>query len=347
VLHVQRPPGPRRCRPPPVARAPRTDTRSPSRRRDVTLHERSRRSLRAAGSTLLVAGPSAGGEPLSEVGGGGASSVAAVRRPPRVPGWLIEVARPARGPVPWGGMGLAALAIGVPVAVGLAVGHTVQGVLIAVGGLVGALADRPGPYPMRVRRIAIAGVFGGVAGLLVGTGINGRGWLVVAVLIVVAGVSALLSSISAIWSTAGLFLLAYAALATGPLGALRPWWLPPLWLLTGVGWTLVLLVPGWLSHPRAAEQREVASVYRALAANLRALGTEEFDAARQGVTTALNAAYEGLLGQRAAGTDGCRGWWPCSTRADWQPKPSRRCPPRGSSPGRKPRRRLTRWRRRC
>jgi hypothetical protein len=143
---------------------------------------------------------------LSEVGGGGASSVAAVRRPPRVPGWLIEVARPARGPVPWGGMGLAALAIGVPVAVGLAVGHTVQGVLIAVGGLVGALADRPGPYPMRVRRIAIAGVFGGVAGLLVGTGINGRGWLVVAVLIVVAGVSALLSSISAIWSTAGLFL---------------------------------------------------------------------------------------------------------------------------------------------
>jgi hypothetical protein len=48
-------------------------------------------------------------------------------------------------------------------------------VLAAMGGVVGALADRAGPYVMRMRRVAAAGVFGGVAGLLIGTAINGRG----------------------------------------------------------------------------------------------------------------------------------------------------------------------------
>ena len=34
----------------------------------------------------------------------------------RIPGWLTEAARPGRGPVPWAGMGLGALAVGVPLA---------------------------------------------------------------------------------------------------------------------------------------------------------------------------------------------------------------------------------------
>ena len=101
-----------------------------------------------------------------------------------------------------------------------------------------------------MRRVATAAVFGGAAGLLIGTAINGRGWVAVPVMIVVAGVSALLSSVGAVWSSAGLFLLIYAALGTGPVGALRPWWLTVLWFLAGVGWWLVLLVPGWLAFPR-------------------------------------------------------------------------------------------------
>jgi uncharacterized membrane protein YccC len=230
------------------------------------------------------------------------TSVTGQRRPARVPGWLIEIARPASGPVPWPSMGLAALGIGVPLAAGLAAGQLLPGVLAAVGGLVGVLADRPGPYPVRLRRILTAGVFGGAAGLLLGTAINGRGWVAVAVLIVAAAVSAMISSASATWSLAGLYLLVYAALATGPLGTLRPWPLPPLWLLAGVGWTLLLLTPGWLLHPRAEEQRRIAAVYRALAVNLRALGTGDLAAARQGVIGALNLAFEELLGQRAAVT---------------------------------------------
>ena len=142
--------------------------------------------------------------------------------------------------------------------------------------------------------------FRGAAGLLIGAAINGRGWVAVPVMMVVAGVSALLTSVGAVWSSASLFLLVYAALGTGPIGALRPWWLTVLWFLAGVGWWLVLLVPGWLAFPRAVEQRRVATVYRALAANLRALGTEDLGAARRRAIAALNLAFEELLGQRAA-----------------------------------------------
>ena len=172
------------------------------------------------------------------------------RRPPRVPEWLTQVAQPSSGPVPWVQMGHAVLAIAVPMAAGLASGHLVPGVLAGVGGLIATMADRTGPYLMRVRRVAAAAaVFGGAAGLLIGTAINGRGWVAVPVMIVVAGVSALLSSVGAVWSAAGMFLLIYTTLSTGPLGALRPWWLTPLWFLAGVGWWLVLLVPGWLAFP--------------------------------------------------------------------------------------------------
>jgi FUSC-like inner membrane protein yccS len=227
-------------------------------------------------------------------------TAARARRPPRVPEWLTELAQSSGGPVPWAQMGHAVLAIAAPVAVGLAAGHLVAGLLAGVGGLLATMADRAGPYLMRVRRVATAAVFGGAAGLLIGTAINGRGWVAVPVMIVVAGVSALLSSVGAVWSSASLFLLIYAALGTGPVGALRPWWLTVLWFLAGVGWWLVLLVPGWLAFPRAVEQRQVAAVYRALAVNLRALGTEDLGAARRGAVAALNLAFEELLGQRAA-----------------------------------------------
>ena len=129
-------------------------------------------------------------------------AAARARRPPRVPEWLTELAQSSGGPAPWAQMSHAVLAIAAPVAVGLAAGHLVAGVLAGVGGLLATMADRAGPYLMRVRRVATAAVFGGAAGLLIGTAINGRGWLAVPVMIVVAGVSALLSSVGAVWSSA-------------------------------------------------------------------------------------------------------------------------------------------------
>jgi uncharacterized membrane protein YccC len=223
-----------------------------------------------------------------------------MRRPPRVPDWLTDIARPSGGPVPWGQMVHAVLAIAVPMAVGLATGHLTPGVVAGLGAALATMADRVSPYLMRVRRAATAGLLGGTVGLLIGIAINGRGWVTVPVMIAVAGVSALLSSAGAVWPVVGMFLLVYTALGTGPFGALRPWWPTPLWFLAGVGWWLVMLVPGWLLFPRSVEQREVAAAYRALAANVRALGTERLGAARRRTIAAINLAYEDLLSQGSA-----------------------------------------------
>ena len=78
----------------------------------------------------------------------GAAAVRSLRplRAVVVPGWLAEVVRPRRAPVPWPEMARAALAICV--------------LLPATGGLLGTLADTGGPYLTRVKRVCSAAVFG-------------------------------------------------------------------------------------------------------------------------------------------------------------------------------------------
>ena len=216
-----------------------------------------------------------------------------------VPPWLAEVMRPAPAPVPWPAVIRAALAVCGPLALGYALGSQSAGLLGAMGGLLGAVADRGGPYPARIKRIATAGICGGAAGLVLGGLVHGRGWLAVALLVLVAGVSALMSAAGATMAITSLQLLVYTILGTGPLGALRPWWWAPLLMLGGLGWAMLLLVPAWLITPLAAEQRSTAGVYRALAQGLRTAGTPEYPAAHQAVVTALNQAWDDLKSRRA------------------------------------------------
>ena len=216
-----------------------------------------------------------------------------------LPGWLTEIVRPRPAPVPWGEMIRAALAIGVPLSVGMALGRRDLGLLSAIGGLLGTVIDTGGPYLVRFKRVLTAAVFGGAAGLIVGSVIHGRGWICVVALVVVAGVSAVLSRLGSTGSVTGLQLLIYSSLGLGPLGALRPWWDTALGFVVGVGWALLLIVPGWLLSPRAAEQRSVAAVCHALASDLRAIGTDRVTDARHAVTAALNTAYDTLLTARA------------------------------------------------
>jgi uncharacterized membrane protein YccC len=216
-----------------------------------------------------------------------------------VPDWLTEVVRPKRAPVPWPDMARAVLAIWAPLAAGFISGHRTLGLLPALGGLLGIMIDNGGPYLARVRRISCAAVFGGAAGLLIGSVIHGRGWIAVIVIVALAGVSALLARLGGTGSVTGLQLLVYSAISLGPLGRLHPRWHIALEFVAGVAWALLLLIPGWLFSPRAAEQRLVASVYHAVAVELRAIGTPEAMTARQAVTGALNAAYDALLSRRA------------------------------------------------
>ncbi|HEX2822577.1 MAG TPA: FUSC family membrane protein, partial [Streptosporangiaceae bacterium] len=219
-----------------------------------------------------------------------------------MPDWLAEVVRPRPAPLPWPDMVRAMLAICVPLSVSLAVGKGTLGVLPAMGGLIGTVADTGGPYLTRVKRVGSAAVFGGAIGLAIGSVTHGHGWLAVLALIVVAGVSGVLSAVSDIGSVTGLQLLVYTALGAGPVGALRPVWHTAAGFLLGVIWALLLILPGWLLSPHGKEQRDVAAVYHALAGQLRAIGTSQFTAERQRLTSALNIAYDELLTARSTAT---------------------------------------------
>lgn len=217
-----------------------------------------------------------------------------------VPDWLAEVVRVSRTPVPWAQMIRAAVAICGPLAVATVVGQRATGLLVAMGGLMGTVVDRGGPYATRVKRVASAAIFGGAAGLAIGSLIHGHGWLVIVALVVVAAVSALLTALGAVGSVTGLQLLVYTVLGVGPLGSVRPWWHAALGFLLGTVWAVLLTVPAWLLAPRAAEQRSVAAVYRALATQLAATGSSLFAETRRDVTAAFNAAYDAVLTARSA-----------------------------------------------
>ena len=224
---------------------------------------------------------------------------AAAIRAAVVPDWLAELVRPKPAPLPWPDMIRTALAICVPLGVAFGVGKTTIGLLPAVGGLLGSLTDRGGSYLNRVKRISTVGVFGGAAGLAIGSVIHGRGWIAVIALVVVAGASAVLSTVGDIGSQVGLQLLVYTSLGIGPFGALRPVWHTAAGFLVGVVWALVLILPGWLLAPYGQHQRYVAAVYQALADQLAAIGTDLLTARRQAVTAAVNTAYDELLTARA------------------------------------------------
>src|SRR5580693_5222818 len=219
-----------------------------------------------------------------------------------VPDWLVEVVRPKPAPLPWPEMVRTALAICVPLSAAFAVGKGTDGVLPAIGGLLGAMSDTGGTYLTRAKRVAASGVLGGAVGLTIGSVIHGHGWTAVLALVVVAGASGVLSSIGDLGSVIGLQLLVYASLGLSPIGALRPVWHTAAGFLAGVVWALILIVPGWLLHPHGKEQRDVAAVYRAIADRLRTIGTERSAATLQPLGVALNTAYDEVLTERAMAT---------------------------------------------
>ena len=242
---------------------------------------------------------------IGTLGGRAAAVRAAV-----VPDWLAEVVRPKPAPLPWPDMIRAALAISVPLSVAFGLNRATIGILPAMGGLLGTMADTGGSYRQRVKRVSSAAVFGGAVGLAIGSAIHGRGWIAVVALVVVAGASGVLTTIGEIGSATGLQLLVYASLGIGPVGALRPVWHTAAGFLVGVAWALILILPGWLLSPHGQEQRAVAAVYQAMADALSSIGTGQIAARQQGLTAALNTAYDSLLQARSRAT----GRSPASTR---------------------------------
>jgi uncharacterized membrane protein YccC len=194
----------------------------------------------------------------------------------------------------------AVLAICLPLVFGMQIGLQEPGLLVALGGLLGVAIDNGGAITARTLRVGSAAA-GGAVGLALGSLLHGRGWVAVIALVAMAGVSAQLSSIGGIGSVAGLELLVYAAVSLGPLGAIRPIWHTAVGFVLGAVWAMLLTVLGWLVSRRAVEQRCVAAAYRALADQVRAIGTPRIAEARRQVVNAFNVATDTLLARRSTG----------------------------------------------
>ncbi len=214
------------------------------------------------------------------------------------PHWLRGLLSQKPVPIPWKRGLRAAATIAGPVAVGLAVGRLDLGVLVSIGALCVVFADTDGPYPYRAQRTGWA-AFAGVVGYLVGTLLGESGsW----VLVLIAGVSALVSAVGSTASMAGLQLLVFAVLGTGQ--SADPW-LAIGCFGGGAAFAVFLSLAAWPVRGAAHERAAVAAVYDQLAVMLAATGKPAARQARRDLTASLNTAYDALFTARShlAGRD--------------------------------------------
>ncbi|MFF3938523.1 FUSC family protein [Streptomyces phaeofaciens] len=216
------------------------------------------------------------------------------------PDWLARNLRPQRSPVNRPAVARAAVAMTLPLAIGLAAGRPEYGALASMGALSGVIGDTADAYRMRILNIAIPQLFGAV-GITLGAAVHGHGWLAVAAVTGVALVSGMISTIGAVASVSGLLLLLNSVVGAG-LPMPGPWWLAPL-LMTGGGLLVLLLaLLAWPLRSGVPERTAVAAAYRTVADLLAACGSDvpgAYENARHTVTQSLNESYDLVLAHRA------------------------------------------------
>ncbi|KOV63524.1 FUSC family protein [Streptomyces sp. MMG1121] len=216
------------------------------------------------------------------------------------PDWLVRNLQPQRAPVNGPAVARAAVAMALPLVIGLAAGHPAYGALASMGALSGVIGDTADAYRMRILNIAVPQLFGAV-GVTLGALVYGHGWYAVAAVTGVALLSGMISTIGAVASVSGLLLLLNCVVGAG-LPLPRPWWVAPA-LMTGGGLLVLLLaLLAWPLRSGIPERAAVAATYRTVAALLTVSGTdrtEEYDEARRTVTQSLNQSYDLILARRA------------------------------------------------
>lgn len=215
------------------------------------------------------------------------------------PDWLVRNLRAQPAPVNWPAVVRAAVAIALPLAVGLAVDRPFYGALASMGALNGVISDTAAAYRVRIPTIAIPQLFGAV-GVTVGALVYGRGWVAVAAVTGVALVSGMISTIGAVASASGLVLLLTCVVGAG-LPMPGEWWLAPLLMSGGGLLVLLLALLAWPLRSGVPERSAVADTYRRVAALLTAVDgdTQDYDDARHAVTQSLNQSYDIVLAHRA------------------------------------------------
>ncbi|PFG18625.1 FUSC family protein [Serinibacter salmoneus] len=171
--------------------------------------------------------------------------------------WVRELAKQNRATWPVSRSLRAALAVGGPLVVGALAGHAALGVMAALGGLFPSVSEKPVPYPLRLRQLAVGSVMACL------------GYLAIALLPqhpvpIVLGITALalvagvVSGYSARLSGGALQMLILATLAPHmlPLAGL---WGVPAGILTGGAWAATLLAIEFAVVRRGPEHRLLAT----------------------------------------------------------------------------------------
>ncbi|MEU1105784.1 FUSC family protein [Streptomyces tibetensis] len=196
------------------------------------------------------------------------------------------------GSLPFAAAARGAVALALPLLVGLATGWVVLAAIAAIGALWGVSQDGSDPYRVRVRRLGWTGVSSAL-GLLAGEVAlrSGEPAAVAGCLVAAALVAGGVGLRGRIASVSGMHLLLGVTIGSG-IPVPGPWWQPPLALLAGVALVLVLSAAPWLWRRHHVERAAVLAVYRSAGEALRAAGTETAEEARLRMTLALNHAHE-------------------------------------------------------
>ncbi|UIX32530.1 FUSC family protein [Streptomyces sp. GQFP] len=214
------------------------------------------------------------------------------------PDWLVRNLKPQPAPpVNRPAMARAAIAMSLPLAIGLATDHAAYGALASMGALSGVIGDTADAYRMRILNIAIPQLFGAL-GVTLGSLVYGQGWTAVVAVTCVALVSGMISTIGAVASVSGLLLLLNSVIWAGlPLPG--SWWLAPVLMSGGGLLVLALALLAWPLRSGVPERAAVAQTYRTVAELLAACATDGYEDARQAVTQSLNQSYDLVLARRA------------------------------------------------
>lgn len=194
--------------------------------------------------------------------------------------------------LPLGAAARGAVALALPLLVGLWTGWVATCVIATVGALWGVSQDGSDAYPARARRIVWMGLASTV-GLVAGEAAldGGLPGAVTLCLVVTAFAAGLIGLRGPVASVAGLHLLLGAVIGSG-IPVPGPWWHAPLALLAGVGLVLALSTLPWLWRRHQVERAAVRAVYAAAATALAAAGTPGAQDARRALTDALDRAHD-------------------------------------------------------
>ncbi|MET8246354.1 FUSC family protein [Streptomyces sp. NPDC005202] len=195
-------------------------------------------------------------------------------------------------PLPLAAAARGAVALALPLLVGVRTGAVIPSVMAGIGALWGVSQDGSDPYRLRVRRLGCMGLAAAL-GLLAGE-LSLRSGQSAAVTVCLVAAALLAGSISLrgrVASVSGMHLLLGVTVGSG-IPVPGPWWQSPVALLAGVGLVIALSATPWLWRRHHIERAAVLAVYRAASEALSAAGTSAAEDARRRLTVALDHAHQ-------------------------------------------------------